>query len=327
MPQKFKIDPWKSAFKSLLATLCIGFILFTYSETMFWGRPARAPLPELVVTWLVYSLMTYLFLAAMTVFRARGWAGLFLAGALYGWLGEGVLVQTMYDNFPVNLSWTGLAWHSLISVCAGWYGLSLALQRGAVPSALTAAGLGLFWGLWAVMWWQPEEGGRVTPLPAFAFHVFLQCALLALCYALYPRLLSAQSFTSKAAGGFILLVAALWFVFVAVPHTPLAGVVAPSLFALTLYALYRLRGPKDESGGLRTLRPLPWARHLAIFTMPLCATLVYALFRATGRTYPTNFWVYYGVMPLGFAAYAVGLWAAYRPVTLFQRRTTSRHGR
>jgi hypothetical protein len=313
MPEKNVMGRVQVALKSLVATLGIGFILFFYSETMFWGRPDRAPISELIVTWLVYSLLAYLFLAALATFRVRRWAALFLAGALYGWLGEGVLVQTMYDMFPINLSWTGLAWHSVISVCAGWYGLSVALQRGTLYAALTAAGLGLFWGLWAVMWWQPGEGGHVTPLVDFTRHVFTQGALLTFAYAAYPRFLSPGAFSSRWGRGIVIILAVLWFAFVAVPHTILALFVAPPLFALTLYALRRLGKASEEPSVLMTLRPVPLARYAAIFAMPLCATTVYALFLSTGRLYPTNQWFYYMLVPLGFTAYMVSLWLAYGP--------------
>lgn len=303
------------ALRSLAATLTIGFILFFYSETLFWGRPGRAAFAELVVSWLVYSLLTYLFLSIVATLRVQGWATLLLAGGLYGWLAEGVLVQTMYDQFPVNLSWTGLAWHDLLSVCAGWYGLSVALKRGGTAAGLTAVGLGVFWGIWAVMWWQPEEGGRVTPLPDFAIHAFTEGIGLMLAYALFPRLVTPEMFQSRWGQGIASAIAILWFVFVAIPANPLAVWIAPPLFALTLFLLLRHRRTTQAPTVLDSLSPVPLWRYLAVLIMPLCAVGVYAFFLMLGHTYPTNQWVYFVVMPLGFIAYGVSAWRVWRNTT------------
>ncbi|GAB4457744.1 MAG: hypothetical protein OHK0029_18040 [Armatimonadaceae bacterium] len=307
--------------RSILTTLTVGFILFFYSETLFWGRPGRAPLEELVVTWLVYSVMTYLFLCVVRGFQVQGFASLFLAGALFGWLGEGVLAQTMYDMLPINLSWTGLAWHALISVSVGWYRLTIALQQGKVPAILTAAGIGAFWGVWAVMWWQPSEGGNITPLPAFAVHAFTQGVLLMLAYALFPRLVLPEMFTSRWGQGISVTLALLWFVFVAIPQNPLAIGIAPPLFALTLFALYRSRATQQSPGLLTTLKPVPLFHYLTVLIMPLCAVGVYSLFLSTNRTYPTNQWVYFLIMPLGFIAYSLSLYLSFKGTTKTHTRT------
>src|SRR5690348_807196 len=97
----------------IVYVLATGYILAFYSEWSFWaGRPAQEFFwLEAIPTWLVYSCFAYFFLAAVSYFRVKSIWAFFLAGAIYGWLGEGVYVQTMYDTFPMNISWTGLAWH------------------------------------------------------------------------------------------------------------------------------------------------------------------------------------------------------------------------
>lgn len=96
--------------RSLILSLSTGSILLFFSEHLFWARARPGDsLGNWVQTWLAYSLLAFVFLAAVRHFRIRSLESLFLGGALVGWLGEGVLVQTLYDHFPLQISWTGLA--------------------------------------------------------------------------------------------------------------------------------------------------------------------------------------------------------------------------
>ena len=110
--------------RRLVVTLAAGYILVFYSESMFWARyrPGEDSVASYLVTWIVYSLSAFVFLSLVSLLRVRNIWALFLCGALFGWLTEGVIVQTMYDDFPLNISFTGLAWHALISIWVGWYG-------------------------------------------------------------------------------------------------------------------------------------------------------------------------------------------------------------
>ena len=69
-----------------MCALATGYILFMFSERVFWTvwRPNDS-LPDLAITWLVYSAVAYLFLAAVSWSRASDIWSIFLAGALYGW--------------------------------------------------------------------------------------------------------------------------------------------------------------------------------------------------------------------------------------------------
>ncbi len=167
---------------NLVCTLATGYILFVFSERMFWTvwRPGDR-LAELVITWLAYCVAAYLFLAAASWFRANDFWSVFLAGALYGWIVEGGLIHTLYGTepsapFPISISITGLSWHALISVMLGWWATGRALTANR-PRSLIAicVMIGIFWGVWA-MFPRRETPPIVTPLPAF----FLNAALLSL---------------------------------------------------------------------------------------------------------------------------------------------------
>ncbi|RLG48328.1 MAG: hypothetical protein DRN92_01275 [Thermoproteota archaeon] len=87
------------------------------------------------------------FLSTITEFKVGSFGTLFLIGALFGWLVEGLIEQTLYESLPLSISWTGLACHSLISVSIGWYAIRKALKEGNRRRIMQISSLfGLFWG-------------------------------------------------------------------------------------------------------------------------------------------------------------------------------------
>jgi hypothetical protein len=79
--------------------LANGYILFFFSERVFWSFwRASDSLRDFVITWLVYCLLGWIFLDLVRRFRVASFAPLFLCGAVFGWVGEGVVVDTLYGN-------------------------------------------------------------------------------------------------------------------------------------------------------------------------------------------------------------------------------------
>jgi hypothetical protein len=132
-----QFESWMAqAGKNLLSALATGYILFVFSERIFWAVwwPGST-IAELAITWLAYSAVAYLFLSVMQWSRADDLWSVFLAGAIYGWLVEGGLADTLYGTqpsapFPTSISITGLSWHALISVLVGWWATGRALANG-----------------------------------------------------------------------------------------------------------------------------------------------------------------------------------------------------
>ena len=85
----------KKLFSRISFVLLTGYIVTYYSEWTFWqGRPLSENfLLEAVPTWLAYSVLAYFLLLTLSYFRVKSIWAFFLAGAIYGWLGEGVLVH------------------------------------------------------------------------------------------------------------------------------------------------------------------------------------------------------------------------------------------
>jgi len=296
--------------RSLVLSLSTGSILLFFSELLFWARVRPGDsLVNWAQTWLAYSLLAFIFLAAVRHFRVRSLEGLFLAGALVGWLGEGVLVQTMYDQFPLQISWTGLAWHALISVCVGWYALLLALSsKDAWRTTAIAAAVGAFWGLWAIFWWLEEPADIATPA-AFAAFAFGATGVLALGYWVFARAGAREFRPGRRSISIALGVLLVVFALGTVPATPWALLVLPALLALVWMALERNRAAETRPDLLERLgaeRP-PLSAYLPLGSMPIVASGIYALAYALGLRWQTNWIVYLVTMPAGFVLFA-GAW-------------------
>lgn len=295
--------------------LANGYILFFFSERVFWSFPRpNDSLADWLVTWLAYSLLGWIVLILVRTYRIDSFLPLFLAGAVYGWTAEGVVVDTFYGNpgnpFPLSVSFTGLAWHALLSVGIGWYLLPKALTAPKpTRTILTSLAIGLGWGLWAA-WWPNELGqGGNTSLASFAGHA-LVCSLLFLgSWTILGRVRSEAFLVGRAETGFLFGLAALLFLFARVPARPLAAWTLPALVLLAVIGLRRSAGHTDRrdllDGCLGRVRA---ANVAALALIPLAAIAVYAPFCLLGFYPATNVALYLVTMPLGFWFFLRALW-------------------
>lgn len=298
----------------LALALSTGVILTYYSEWAFWARPLQGILPaDAVPTAIAYSFAAYAFLVTISAFRVRSLEALFLAGAGYGWLVEGVIVQTMVDDFPLNLSWTGLAWHALITISLGWHALPRALRRASFALACAWCGLaGLVYGGWAVWWW--VEAPPPTSPAHFAAYVSLMTTVLALAYGLGSRIRLPSFTPGRVEIGLLCAAISVYFALVSLPAQPLTAFVVPPLAAGVLLTLRR--NALSESG-VDLVRqnlqdgPLAIRRLSALAVLPLTATAVYALAGWLDWRPPTGMLLYAITTPLGFlllAASVIRIW-------------------
>lgn len=304
--------------KGLTQVLANGYLLFFYSERLFWARwrPDDSPV-DWLWTWLAYSVLAYFFLALTAYFRVRTAPALFLAGAAFGWLGEGVLVQTTYESLPLSISFTGLAWHALLSVMVGWYAFRSALrdEQSGWRVARLACLIGLGYGLWAIGWWLQPDGGVAT-LAEFAGYS-LASALPALPaywlanWSADERLVRNRTLTSVLA-----VLALAYFALVAVPAAPVAAAILP-LLAVVLWVGLR-RNREVEPDGATLVHSLsgrvPARRYASVLLIPAVAVLVYATAQALGLAWHTAWVGYLVTTPLGFGALGLSLWRILRTV-------------
>jgi hypothetical protein len=310
----------KSTLKNLIAILSTGYIFLYFSEHLFWARVRPDDsLLNWLTTWLAYSLSAYVFLRLVSYFRVRNIWALFLAGAVFGWLTEGVIVQTTYESLPLSISFTGLAWHALITVWLGWYALRKALLSSSMRTTVKLAALiGLGYGLWAINWWLEPDGGVAT-LREFAMYSFTITTLVILAY----RLANWSLFTPIRWNKWITVaVASLFgfaFVFGAIPAVPISVLILPLLLGLCYWGLRLNRTSEPEESLLDSLTgPIPIRNLLALFVLPLTSTLVYALALSFNLKLQTNWLVYIITTPLGFFLFGYSLFKIWRRSKLNQ---------
>jgi hypothetical protein len=238
---------------------------------------------------------------------------MFLAGAVYGWLVEGGLIDTLYGTqpsapFPVSISITGLSWHALLSVMVGWWATGKALTASRLWGLVwISLGVGVFWGVWA-MFPRRETPPIITPVPDF----FVNAAILTLG-------LMASWWVSFRAGvhdfrpgwfGLVLctLLVGLFYVQHVLKLGVLPLVVLPSLLGIAAAALYRhrQRAGRPEHVFSRDFRPI---RLLILGLIPISATLVYGIAAAVGiDLFPVSTVVYYFLTgPAGMVLFILAL--------------------
>jgi len=270
------IAQWARACAFILGN---GFILFVFSERMFWSSwRADDDAGTILGGWLVYSLFAYAMLAILSLFRVSGLWALLMAGAAFGWLLEGIYAMTLFGDpsmpFPLTIAWTALAWHGPLVAVLGWYGLRRALQAPRVwPGLSASAGLGLFWGVWA-LGWAAETPPVVATLPEFASHAAAAAAGLAVSH----MAVGAGAGWAPSRAGLALAAGCLvaFFGIVTVPALPFAPAVLLPLLALAAVALWRHRMQAHAPAMLaRMAQPVLRRNLLGLVALPLAATAVY----------------------------------------------------
>lgn len=282
-------------------------VLIVFSEKMFWYVTGYSFLDLL----LGYFFPAFILLWVIDAFRVRRLAPLFLAGAVFGFLAEGMLVGTLYEGGPLNwfsVSYTPLAWHAPLSVVFGWYALRHWLVAGQARAlALGCAAVGLFWGLWAMAWWLPEnaadpallaQGARLGqwPVADFALHAFTFTGVPAVALWLLGR--GGWSSFRPSRVEVALVVAGLLVFFTAgvLPGAPWAPLKLLPLLGATLLALY-VNKRREPPGSLLAVTAGPVRPVLLplLLVMPAVAVGVYAV--AAALAPPVE--VIYGITAIG----------------------------
>jgi len=290
--------------RRLASAVSTGYIFTFFSELSFWARPTDGTtLPGAISLLLPYTFGAYVFLLVVTAFRVRRPAAIFLSGVLFGWLIEGVFVQTAYNDLPLSISFTGLAWHALITVMVGWWALQRAMRMSVRRTIGLSALVGAVYGLWATAWWR--EAPPATPLPDFALYALCTTLLLVAAYCLTARLLRTSFVPSRLEQGLLLLAIVAYVALVTVPRQPLALVVLPPLVALIVAALWWNRRWERRADALALLypaTPVPIGPAICLLALPVAATSVYGLLLALQVRVPAAIILYLVTTPLGFLA-------------------------
>ncbi|HGG06360.1 MAG TPA: hypothetical protein ENK28_12955 [Aliiroseovarius sp.] len=290
----------------LAYALAIGVILNTTSEMLFYSAPPEhTNAGSLALTTLFYGVTAYAALLVAAWAGVRDWPGVFLTGCVFGWLIEGVVVDTVYSALPFTLVFTAMSWHALLSVMVGFVlvrrAASWPIQRQIGLMVL----LGLGFGLWAQFW--PSERGAMPPPAA----TFLYLLGFGVTVPLANHLLDAlpARFTFHPTEALVIWGAAglLWAAKL-VTTGNLAMLMLPLVMAPTLWALRR--GADKRGTVILPRRPRNPARHWLFLIAP---ALTFAV-ASTG-------WRLFGSLPsnaiiavlLSAIAFVVWLYAVIRP--------------
>lgn len=302
-----------SILKQVFGILASGYILMYYSEILFWARVRpEDSISEWISTWIVYSLLAYVFLTLLTRFRIKSIWPLFLAGAVFGWLAEGLIVQTVYKDIPLSISFTGLAWHALITIWVGWHAVRRALASRIRSTITLAAAIGFGYGCWSITWWVEPDGGIVMPLD-FAVYSVLTSLLLIVAYRIYNKTIPACFTPNRAAEIVAAILFLLYFIFVTIPATSMAAFILPVLLAAVFLTLRHNKRIEGRGSLLDSTTEVDSAWHyLGLLVLPLTAIAIYTIAWYLGLRWHTN-WVFYLITtPAGFVLLFVSLIKVWR---------------
>jgi hypothetical protein len=300
-------------FKNILRVLATGYIFVYFSEHLFWAQPRPGDsLGEWIGTWITYSFLACIFLNLVAYFNIKNIWGLFLAGAAFGWLVEGVIVQTAYESLPLSISFTGLAWHSLITVWVGWYALQRSFAASDPFSSLKlSVAIGICYGIWAITWWLEPDGG-VASLREFARYSLVTTLFVILAYWLANWSASVPfqpaRWVTIAMSGLLIL----YFLFVTVPVVPVALAILPALLGL-VYVGLRLHRLNSAPGSWfdEHEAPIPVWKLVSLLALPGTAILFYALAFSLNLEWHTNWILYILTTPLGFIIFGISLYKSW----------------
>lgn len=296
--------------KNILLVLGTGYVFVYFSEHLFWARVRPDDsLKGWVGAWVAYSLVAYVFLLLITQFNVKSIWPLFLAGAAVGWLTEGLIVQTTYESLPFSISFTGLAWHALITVWIGWY----AVQRSFHPAASfstwkLAALIGACSALWAINWWLEPDGG-VASIAEYSSFSFITSMLVIIAYWVINWAASEPFRPKRWVTFLIAAVFLLYFAFVTVPSVPIALIILPMLLGVIYFGLWRSSKGEDNSSLLvQFAGQIEAKRILGLFVLPIVNITAYVLALTLNINIHSNWVLYLITMPLGFILLFVSLY-------------------
>lgn len=296
--------------KRLAIVFASTYVVIFMSEHVFWSKPGNGygSILQQVnpINWVFYYLATYSFLCIVGWFRARDIWSVFLAGGLFGWLIEGVVVSTTYDQLPTSISVTALSWHALLSICVMWFLLRRALiDRNWVKTALLSAAVGVFWATWGVWWWSNGEESWVAPLDLWIPYTFILTGALVVAYWILSKV-PGESFKPTRAEIVVLALLNIgWFCWQVVPQKPIALAILPPLFLLTYFPLKWNRQVESSANAIVALQaPIFPLNYLMLGLMPATASITYALFVALDRHVRTGPPIFLIQLAAGFAMYA-----------------------
>lgn len=303
--------PLSRVLKQLILVLSTGYVFVYYSELLFWARVRPGDSwGNWFSTWMAFSLVAYVFLLLVSHFKIHQIWPLFLAGAVVGWLTEGVIVETTYESLPLSISFTGLAWHALITVWVGWYLVQKLMHSASLRKMVWVSALmGSMAGLWAITWWvEPPPDGGISTMSGYAMFMGIAIGFLLLAYRLAAWAGRVAFTPPRWVSGVIFGLFTAYFLLVRVPANPIALGILPVLLGLMIWGMHHSKQPSDLNYLQRFSTSPDLKNQAAFLLLPAMAILVYGLADSLNVRWHTN-WVFYLLTtPAGFFLAGYGLW-------------------
>ncbi len=277
---------FKSMLRFLSLVFGVGYVLYFFSEKVFWSlwRPVDDVMSQ-VGGLVAYSFFAYVLLVMLRHFRVWHVWALLLVGALFGWLVEGIFAMTLFGDvsmpFPFTIAWTGLAWHMPISVMIGFYLLYRVMQRDLLRCAFWLnLCLGMFWGFWGTGWGM-ENPPVVATTKDFFIHAVGATFLLGLAFVAINYGRPHEFKPSRTSIIVMLALIIAYGALVMVPQVPWSPLLLTALVGPVLYVLKRHKEASQASIILQQYAVPLYGRNLAmLIVMPIAATTVYVGLRS-----------------------------------------------
>ncbi len=290
----------------LIASLALGAITVWGSENLFWfAPPADLTLGGWVMTWTAYALCAGATLSALLWAGLGGWRGVFLGGILFGYLIEGVVVDTIYDDFPVQLVWTAMAWHGLFTGLVLVGGLRAAPHWPLLRHLALLAGITAFAITFALFW--PIERADLPPANSVLFYLAGVGVIVPLAHIVLDRIGLLARPPAIVLWILPLSAAVIWIAKTVSAPDPVR-LAFPVVVGLTLWAMVRLGGAATVDPGPR----VPVWRHALFLLVPLVAVVITVPVWEAGVQFPGHWVIFAVTVPLSFGLWLWCLWQAAR---------------
>ena len=269
----------------------VGFIVQLNSERAYWFYSPDWFTTQIGETLGVAAFYGFAAAAALWILGRipyRGTHQLILAGALFAWTVEGVIVYVLHEAGPLDPFFPAMfaGWHGLLSFVF----LAFAVRRWLIAGATRTLGIaatvyGVWWGLWATTSRLPDsdqalaatDGVAATPIAEFAVVTALVTCAVAVGHLLLDRVWPAGWIPGRISGWIILGSTGLYAAAsgLAIPWAPFRWA---ALVAIPVSGLILTRRGSARSNVYSALRGRILPRSLlALAPIGIGASVVYAL--------------------------------------------------
>lgn len=273
MTMKSIIQRWTFIF--LLTTIAVFF-----SEKAYW-YPQGFAIGELI---LFYAVPVAVCLWAIEHFRVVRLSQLVLIAGLYAFLVEGMLTPVIFEAglFDPIMPAYFIGWHGLLSILFGWYLLRNWLVQRQWGRLLFGCTLfGLFWGMWSLTYWLPEQASEwerstVWLAEQFGIHALVFTGMLIVAHWLLDYFDWKRPFQfTNPEKAILLLILLFFYVTLSFLAAPLGFLKLGVLLTAVFLPLARASRQSSVTFLQQQVGKINKTHLLILLAMPLLATLIY----------------------------------------------------